>query len=246
MSFTEKAEKKKKLRKMAGRMLWADVKDLMCSWKGILVIGMYLGFFLLPYVKNVGRLNIGAMFYFVMWVLGMLNALSETSFNYLPLSTGDIVYYLKCRTNFVIAGMTTLSVLTGALLHVFSDGIFLERGLAVLLFLLFTVEWLFFTTLYGYSKPLGITFTDPSIPKARKVRIVIYNTYWILMFIIGMLMWMFMELDENSGKKLLFSLCVYLIMFIFRADAMRWVRFNEFVKAGNRNLYDTQQQNQQA
>ena len=58
MSFTEKAEKKKKLRKMAGRMLWADVKDLMCSWKGILVIGMYLGFFLLPYVKNVGRLNI--------------------------------------------------------------------------------------------------------------------------------------------------------------------------------------------
>ena len=248
MDWTDKLQQKKKLRKMAGRMLWADVKDMMCSWKGILVACMYLCFFLLPYLNNAERLNIGAMFYFVMWVIGALSALSETSFNYLPLSTKGIVYYLKCRTNLIIAWMTAISVGTGAVLYALGAEIFLERGLGVLVFLLITVEWLFFMTLYGYSKPLGINFLDPDIPTARKVRIAIYNIYSVVMMVMGMFMWMFMDFDENNQKKLLFAVCAYLIMFIFRADAARWVRFNEFSKGVNRNLYNTQQaqQNQQA
>lgn len=245
MDWTEKMEHKKKLRKMAGRMLLADVRGLLCSWRCLLVVMMYIGFFVLPYMIKVDNLNVGAMFYFVMWVLAAVNALSENVFNYLPMSTEDIVYYLKCRTNLLIAGLTTISVVTGVAIYACLDEIFLERGLAVLIFLLITVEWLFFMTLYGYSKPFGITFTDPSIPKARKVRIAIYNTYSIVMLFAGMIVWMFMEFDENSQKKLLFTLCAYLVMFIFRADAVRWVRFNEYTRTESRYLYATQQKNQQ-
>ena len=209
------------------------------------MVMMYLGFFVLPYLIKVDKLNVGAVFYFVVWVLVAVNALSENVFNYLPMSTEDIVYYLKCRTNLLIAGLTTISVGTGAVIYTCSDDIFLERGLATLIFLLIAVEWLFFMTLYGYSKPLGITFTDPGIPKTRKVRIAIYNTYSIIMLFVGMIVWMFMEFDENASKKLLFTLCSYLVMFIFRADAVRWVRFNEYTRTESRNLYATQQKNQQ-
>ena len=105
MDLTEKIEQKKKIRKMAYRMLWADFKDLMCSWKVLLVVLMYLGFFLLPYVKEMDDFNAAGMYYFVIWVFMALSALAEGAFNYLPLSTKDIVYYLKVRTNHQVAWM---------------------------------------------------------------------------------------------------------------------------------------------
>ena len=87
MDWTEKIEQKKKIRKMAYRMLWADFKDLVLGWKVFLLILMYLGFFLLPYVKDAEDFNAVSMYYFVMWVFMAVSALAETSFNYLPLST---------------------------------------------------------------------------------------------------------------------------------------------------------------
>lgn len=237
MDWTEKSEHKKKLRKMARRMLWADSKDFVLGWKVLLLALMWLGFFFLPYKKNLEDFNSGAMYYFVMWVFMALNALSEKSFNYLPLSTKDIVYYLKYRTNLLAAWLMSASLGTALILQVCGVEVFMERGLAVLIFLLITLEWILFMTLYGYSKPLGINFLDDSIPVARKVRIAIYNVYSIGMLFVGMFVALFMEFDENSEKKLLFLVCAYAVMFIFRADAARWVRFEEYTNISRKSMF---------
>jgi len=178
MDWTEKMEQKKKIRKMAYRMLWADFKDLVLGWKVILILLMYLGFFILPYINEADDFNAVSMYYFVIWVFMALSALAENSFNYLPLSTKDIIYYMKVRTNHQVAWMVLVSGASAIVLDAFGVEIFWERGVIILLFLLVTVEWYFFTALYGYSKPEGTTLLDDCIPKGRKVRIVIYNIYY--------------------------------------------------------------------
>ena len=239
MEWTEKQEHKKKIRKMAYRMLWADFKDLVCGWRVLLLALMYLGFFFLPYYKASEQFNAYGTYYFCIWVLMSLSALSENSFNYLPLSTKDIVYYLKCRTNHMVAWMILISVLSGIMFDAFGVEVFFERGLMVLLFLLITVEWYYFMALYGYSKPFGVNFLDDSIPTARKVRIVIYNVYSVGTLFGTMLVSMFMDYNEHAKTKLLVVLCLYLVMYIFRADATRWVRFNEYNKMPRRGIYAT-------
>jgi len=151
MDWTEKFEHKKKIRKMAYRMLWADFKNPVLGWKVFLLVLMYLGFFLLPYVKEADDFNAVSMYYFVIWVFTALSALVETSFNYLPLSTKDIVYYLKIRTNHQVAWMVLVSVVSAIILDACGQEVFWERGLIILLFLLITVEWYSFIALYGYS-----------------------------------------------------------------------------------------------
>lgn len=246
MDWTEKMEHRKKIRKMAYRMLWADVKDMMLSWKSILVVSMYFFFLLIPYVQT-ENYNFAGMYYFVIWVLMALNAVSETSFNFLPLSTKDIVYYMKVRTNHLISWLVLLSCLSGIVLDAFGKDVFWERGLLILLFLLITIEWWFFMTLYSYSKPYGTNFLDSCIPTGRKIRIAVYFTYSLVALFGCMIVGMFMDYNEHVKTKLLVMLCIYLVMHIFRADAVRWVKFNEFNKTPNRNMWgNVEQLNQKA
>lgn len=237
MDWTEKLEQKKKIRKMAYRMLWADFKDIVLGWKVFLLALMYLGFFLLPYVKGMDDFNAVSMYYFVVWVFMAMNALAEKSFNYLPLSTKDIVYYLKVRTNHQEAWMVLVSGVSAIILDACGQEVFWERGVIILLFLLITVEWYSFLNLYGYSKPEGTNFLDDCIPTGRKIRIVIYNIYSVCLLFGSMLMGMFMDYNEHAKTKLLVILCLYLVMYIFRADAAQWVRFNEYSKTPNRNMW---------
>lgn len=246
MDWTETLEKKKKLRKMAYRMLWADLKNTMLSWNGWLVLLMYLFYFLLPYNKKFDEVNIAAIYYFCIWVLISLGAVAETAFNYIPLSTKDIVYYLKCRTNHLVSWMVLLSVGTGLVLDASGVDVFWERGLISLIFLLSSVEWYFFMALYSYSKPEKVSFLDPEIPTGRKIRIAICNVYCVVAIFANMIVGMFMDYNENAKTKLLVLLCVYLVMYIFRADAARFVKFEEYSKKPNRNMYNTEAfQNQQ-
>ena len=237
MDWTEKFEHKKKIRKMAYRMLWADFKNLVLGWKVFLLVLMYLGFFLLPYVKEADDFNAVSMYYFVIWVFTAVSALVETSFNYLPLSTKDIVYYLKIRTNHQVAWMVLVSVVSAIILDACGQEVFWERGLIILLFLLITVEWYSFIALYGYSKPYGTNFLDDCIPTGRKIRIVIYNIYSLVLLFGSMLVGMFMDDNEHAKTKLLVILCMYLVMYIFRADAAHWVRFVEFNKTQSRSVW---------
>ena len=246
MDWTEKLEHKKKIRKMAYRMLWADFRELVLSWKVLLLALMYLGFFFLPYFKGLDDFNSAALYYFVIWVFTALTAMPEAAFNYLPLSTKDIIYYLKCRTNHQTAWFVLVSGLTALILDATGVDVFWERGLITLIFLLVTEEWYFFMTLYGYSKPMEISFLDTGIPVGRKVRIAIYNVYSVILLFVCLIVGMFMDYNENAKTKLLVLLCAYLVMYIFRADAVRWVHFNEYNKAPRRNLYNTTAfQNQQ-
>ena len=241
MDWTEKTEQKKKIRKMAYRMLWADFKDLVLGWKVILILLMYLGFFILPYINEPDDYNAAGMYYFVIWVFRSLSALAEGSCNYLPLSTKDILYYLKVRTNHQVAWMVLVSGVSAIVLDAFGVEIFWERGVIILLFLLVTVEWYSFTALYGYSKPEGTTLLDDCIPKGRKVRVVIYNIYSLALLFASMFIGMFMDDNEHAKTKVLVILCLYLVMYIFRADVVNWVRFNEFSKTPQRSMWGNAQ-----
>lgn len=236
MDWTEKLERRKNIRKMAYRMLWADFRDMLFSWKVFLIGLTYLGFFLLPYLK-MEDFNFACLYYFVTWVVIALNAVSETSFNYLPLSTKDIVYYMKVRTNHQIGCFVLLSGLSAIALDALGVEVFWERGLTILVFLLITVEWMFFMTLYSYSKPREVNFLDASIPMGRKIRIVFYNIYGFSSLIACMIVGMFMDMNENAKIKLLVMTCIYLVMLIFRADASCWVRFMEYNKTPRKSMW---------
>ena len=242
MDWTEKLEQKKKIRKMAYRMLWADFKDVVLSWRVILLLLMYLGFFLLPYIETDDTFNAASMYYFVVWVVIALNALAEASFNYLPLSTKDIKFYLKVRTNLQTAWLVFVSVLTGIVLDACGAEVFWERGILVLLFLLVTVEWMFFMTLYSYGKPEGVSFLAADFTASKKVRIVLYHVYGIGLLFTTMFMAMFMEHNENAKTKVLVILCLYFVMYVIRADALYWVRFEEYCKSPRRSMWGNAEQ----
>ena len=246
MDWTEKIEQKKKIRKMAYRMLWADFKDMVLGWKVFLILLAYLGYFLLPYYDPYEDFNMAGMYYMVVWVIIALNALSETSFNYLPLSTKDVVYYLKVRTNHQTGWMVFISGLSAIVMDAFGAEVFWERGLVILLFMLISLELMFILTLESYSKPQGTPFMSAGVPMGRKVRMTIYMVYGIAALFASMLIGMFMVYNEHAKTKLLVFLCVYLVMLIFRADVASWVNFQEFNKTPRRSMWgNAQAANQQ-
>jgi predicted ABC-type exoprotein transport system permease subunit len=138
--------------------------------------------------------------------------------------------------------MVLISGVSAIVLDVCGVEVFWERGVMVLLFLLVTVEWYTFMTLYGYSKPYGTNFLDDCIPTGRKVRIAVYNVYSIVLLFGSMIVGMFMKDNEHAKTKVLVVLCLYLVMDIFRADAVRWVRFNEFNKTPRRSMWANAEQ----
>lgn len=243
MNWTEKLERRKKIRKMAYRMLWADFKDVVMSWKAIMLVLMYLGFFLFPYYKDMEGFNFACIYYFVVWVLMMVSALMETSFNYLPLSTKDIVHYLKTRTNHQEAWIVLLSGVSAIVMDAAGVEIFWERGALVLIFLLTTVEATFVISLTGYSVPEKKTMKEAGAPLARRVRQVVYIFYGLVLLFGSLIAGMFMKPNENAKVILLVVLCAYLVMYIFRADVAGWVKFAEHRSSPARSMWATPQQN---
>lgn len=241
MDWTEKLEQKKKLRKMARRMLWADFKGMICGWKVILVVFVYLLIIVLPYAREVEDFNGFALSYVIMWVFITVSALYEKPFNYLPLTTEDIVYYLKYRTNLLETWLTLVSVGTGAVMYAVGEEMFLERGLMILCFLLMALEGWFFELLYCHAK-VQYDAENVKVPKARKIRIILYGIYTIVVLFACMFVFMFMKYDGTVKVKLLVTVCAYLVMYIFRADVSHWVQFRGFVKPSERAVFATQQQ----
>lgn len=243
MDWTEKLKYKKKIRKMAYRMLWADFRDLLMSWKSLLLVLMYLGFFLFPYWKQ-EDFNIACMYYFAVGIFTAISAMVETSFNYLPLSTKDIVYYLKARTNHQEAWMVLISVVSAIIMDAAGVEVFWERGALVLIFLLTTVEDYLILTLSGCSVPERTTLKEGGIPLAKRVRQIVYIIYGVTLLFGSLLVSMFMEPDENAKIKLLVMLCLYLVMYIFRADVSCWTNLTECRQTPSRSMWATPQQDQ--
>lgn len=244
MDWTEKVEQKKKIRKMAYRMLWADFKDVVMSWNVLMLMMMFFGFFLFPYFKDMEDFNFACMYYFVVWVLMKVSALTENSFNYLPLSTKDILYYLKIRTNHQEAWIVLLSGVLAIVLDAAGVEVFWERGALVLIFLLTTVEATFIISLSGYSVPEKKTMKEAGAPLARRVRQVVYIIYGLILLFGNLIVSMFMKPNEDAKIILLVVLCAYLVLYIFRADVAGWVKFAEHRSLPIRSIWATPQQNQ--
>lgn len=233
MDWITNLEEKKKIRKMAGRMLGADFRNLVCGWKVVFFLILYLGFFILPYVETEDY-NAGAFYYCAMWSLLALNAQFETVFNYLPLSTRQIRYYLYVRTNYLQAGSVLFSIVTVAGMKLLGFTPFWERGLLVLLFLLMTNEWVAMMTMYGYSKPEGVGLFDQEYPKGRRIRIICYNVYSIALLLVVMI---YLTLKDNREKELWVMVMAYLILFAMREDVRHWVSFSRYTKAVRRGMF---------
>ncbi|MBP3568432.1 MAG: hypothetical protein J6K04_04630 [Lachnospiraceae bacterium] len=244
MDWTEKVEQKKKLRTMARRMLWADFKGVICGWKCILVVALYFFFIALPYAKSEEDFNVFAMSYVFMWVFIEVSALYEKPFNYLPFSTEDIVHYLKYRTNLLEAWVTAASIGTVAVLHAAGEEVFVERGLMMLCFVLTALEGWFFELLYSLAKAQNEA-EQVKLTKSRRVRMILYSIYAIVVLFVSMFGCVFMKYDETAKVKLLVTLGLYLVMYIFRTDVSHWVQFRGFVKPAERVVFATQQQNTQ-
>ena len=135
-------------------------------------------------------------------------------------------------------------MVTGAVQYAAGVNVFWERGLLILCFLLMAQEGWFFEMLYGYAKA-QYDAENVNVPKERKVRIILYSIYTFVVLLVCMLVFMFMKYDGTVKVKLLVTLGVYLVMYIFRTDVSHWVQFRGFVKPAERVVFATQQQNTQ-
>lgn len=236
MDWITNLEEKKKIRKMARRMLWADFRSFVCSWQVVFLLVMYLGLFLMAYIET-ENYNAGAFYYCAMWGYLGLNAQFETAFNYLPLSTKQIRYYLHIRISYLEAGMVFLSVVTASGMQLLGFAPVWERGLLVLLFLLMTSEWIALYTMYGYSKPEGVGLFDQEYPAGRRFRMICYNVYSVAALIGTM---SYLTVAAPGKQALWVMLIAYLILFFMREDVRHWVNFPNYTKAVRKGMLSMQ------
>lgn len=241
MDWTEKSEQKKRIRKMAGRMLWADFKATVCSWKILLLSLLTILFIVLAFVRSIENYNVGAGYYFVTWVVISLSAMYESVFNYLPLASGDVRYYLKYRTNLLTAWTVVLYVAIALMLQLFGVELFVERGVSSLIMMLTTYELMLQLTLFEHTEGKG-KLLDANLPTSRKVRFCIYFAYDFILMIISMIYTMFMEDAEKAKLWIVILAAAYVVMYIFRADLSTWFKHEEYKKPGRRTMYTTQAQ----
>lgn len=232
MDWITKLEEKKKIRTMAGRMLWADFRSFVCGWQVVFLLLEYLGLFLIPYIETEDY-NVGAFYYCAMWVYLGLNAQFETAFNYLPLSTKQIRYYLRIRNSYLEAGMVFLSVVTASGMQLLGFAPLWERGLLVLLFLLMTNEWIALYTMYGYSKPEEVGLFDQKYPARRRFRMICYNLYSVAAFVVTLI---YLTVTVPGKQALRVMLLAYLILFFMREDVRHWVSFPNYTKVARKGM----------
>lgn len=241
MDWTEIAEKKQKIRKMASGMLWADFKGVVLGWKGLVLALLVFVFIVMAYVKNIDKYNVGACFYFIMWVLIPLSSQTEKIFNYLPLSSNEVLYYLKYRANLIAAWTVVLYAVAGAVMSLLGVELFWERALTSMIMLLTTEEWLFLVTLYSYNDGNGKIMDSP-LPVGKRVRFVTYNVFMVGTILFSMVYAMFMENAEKAKTVVLILAVSYLCTYVFRADTAACFTFQEYRKAGKRTIYATREQ----
>lgn len=241
MDWTDRREHRKKVRKMAAKMLWADFKDMFFSWRVLVLLMLYLCFVVLALIKDMDDYNVGACFYFITWVVMWLYALVEKVFNYLPVSDKDIILYMHHRTNLLTAWIVVLIAGTALLMDLFGVELFVERGVVCMLMLLFTVEWMHQTALFENSPGKGKWLTE-ELTTGQKVRYGCYFVYSIGFVMVSMLYGMFMESNENTKTWVIAFACAYALMYVFRADISSWFVFDEYKKRGRRTIYASQKQ----
>lgn len=225
MDWIDKMEQKKKIRRMASKMLWADFRDMICSWRIIVFLAVYVFFFLMALIKDMDDLNAGACFYFIVWVVMGLYALMENIFNFLPISSKDIIYYLNHRTNLLTTWVLILFIGTAAVLNGFGVELFIERGIVSMVMLWSSIEWMYQASLFENSPGKGKVMTD-LLTTGQKVRYCLYFAYSIILVMVSMLYSMFMENMETAQIMAPVLLGAYIVLFFFRFDLMRWFSFD--------------------
>ena len=238
MDWIDKTEQKKKVRRMASRMLWSDFRDMICSWKVLFFLAVYMFFFLLALIKEIDDFNVGACFYFIVWEAMALYALTENIFNYLPVSSKDIVYYLNHRTNLLITWILILYIGTAVLLNGIGVELFVERGIVSMVLLWSSVEWMHQASLFENSKGRGKLVTE-HLTTGQKVRYCVYFAYSLILILVSMLYSMFMENMETAQIMAPVLLGAYIVLFFFRFDLMRWFSFDQYRQRVRRAWFST-------
>lgn len=233
MDWTEKMKRRREMEKMAARMLGCDLKNIIVSWKIILLI-LVIGLFLIwPYLE-IDQTGQGGFFFFLMTFLMLIYPVPEKIFFFLPMSEQDIRWYLSARCNLYSAGMVLISIGFAGVMELLGKTVYWLNGIQYLLIPLFMMEFL------AYN---GIEEFQEKTPRHK-----VWNIICNICFVGGTFFTMMVGLfngnvydDAGNVKTYVFlyiSLAFYIVGFVVRINAMRHAHFKQY-KVLSRSYWDT-------
>lgn len=239
MDWLQRLERRKLIRKLAGRMLLKDLKAMVFSWKVIFLALAVTGFLVLPYFQSVRTANLGMFLYISMLACDMIGMQMETCFFFLPMTQKEIRQYLTARMQWMLGGTAALSAGIAAVLKIAGIPIFLERGVFSTFCLLFMIEFMAVIYLYEEREEAIKEEKAHGRAKARKIRGICYLVFGVLFMLYQFTITSFYgESWLKHGKAFIMVdvVCFVFLTFI-HADVIRWSGFTKFRKIRKRQLW---------
>lgn len=235
MDWLQRLERRKVIRKLAERILWKDMKAVICSWRVIFLMLIVLGYLILPYVAEIDNLNTGVFVYVGIMFLSMLGMQLEPCFVFLPMTQKEIRQYVTARMNLLLAGTTALSAGIAAIMVLAGIPVFIERGIISTLALLFMIGLMNSVFLYDSREKAMRGKNLKGRAKGRKVRAICYLVFGTVAWCYQLILVMFMEQEKSNKGFLVASIVCFAVLALMYADAIRWTEFIEFRKETKAN-----------
>lgn len=234
MDWLQRLERKRVIRKLAGRILWKDMKVILCSWRVIFLLLVVGGYLILPYVAEIDTLNTGAFAYIGILFLSMLGTQLEPCFLFLPMTQKEIRQYITVRMNLLLGGTAALSAGIAASMCLTGISVFAERGIASTLALLFMIELMTSVFLYDDREKAMRGKNLRGRAKGRKIRAICYLVFGTIAWCYQFILVMFMEEGSSKGFLAVGMVC-FVVFALMYADMIRWTEFTELCRETKRN-----------
>lgn len=235
MDWLQRLERRRVIRKLAGRILWNDMKAIVCSWRVILLFLIAAGYLFIPYLEEIDTMNMGAFVYIGIMFLMMIGMQLEPFFFFLPVTQKEIRQYITVRMNLIIGGTAVLSAAIAAVMSLVGISVFVERGAASTLSLIFMIELCTAVFLYDSREKAMKEKNLHGRAKRRKIRGICYLVFGTIAWCYQVISVMFMEGKGSSKVLLLAGVLCFVILLLMYADVIRWTEFTEFRKETKRN-----------
>lgn len=235
MDWLQRLERRRVIRKLAGRILWKDIKAILCSWRVIFLLLVVGGYLVLPYVAEIDSINTGVFAYISMMLLTMLGMQLEPCFFLLPMTQKEIRQYITARTNLLLGGTAALSAGIAATMDLVGISVFIERGISSTLALLFTIGMMTGIFLYDNREKTMKEKNLKDRAKARKIRSICYLVFGCIAWCYQLTLVMFMKKEGSSKGFLMVSIVCFVALALMYVDMIRWTEFKELCKEAKRN-----------
>ncbi len=242
MNWLQRLERRKTVRKLAGRILWKDMKAVFCSWRVIFLLLMVGGYLVFPYWAVIDTMNMGVFVYIGVIFLMMLGVQFEPYFFFLPVTQQEIRKYITVRMNLMIGGTVLSSAAVAVVMGLAGVSVYVERGAASTLSLLFLIE--FCTAMFLYDNR-GKEMRGENLhgkAKRRKIRFICYMIFMCVAWCYQIISVMFMK-EENGKGLLMIGILCFAILPLMYADIIRWTEYKEYREKSKGNFLGTHERN---